>query len=972
MRQTKEFKGIEWYTYVDNIGVALRYVDGVVECEYDSKKTDSRVSDDWIDLINKSNPFGIVSLKSEYTDLFQKIANFPYDMNALQNRQILNGPTIMNKYISYDLNRRKKRKSAGCPQLSIAFERGAFFQALSKDSARGIKDTCKTYQQNYDNTMHDGRSNKAAYLLPNVTRASNDAVRNSKALKYPSDGVYYYCLLNTKDIKSAGEQNMLADNVLMSEETDPIALFNHIKSISESNGRDSIIINGYITNCSKAWHFDDLIELKKRFPHVTSKYYDTYVLLSTCASIPMKYSEQYDIFLSPAETTHFRIEYPEMDILSAMVKEMPITAVRKNPPAKTTVSTNNIKGSVATVTGEAKLYRSLIANSLGLSSYIEISKHENEKLIDYSVISHGHDTSFTRQILEDLHQKFDLELNVPARDTDRKSALKALQKLYPPHELLIECHRSKLNTHILSTNKTDDNIKNIENYLSEIFSLRNYKASNIWNFRLRAAFGNWKGACIEDGVVIDTEVLKHMPPVNYSACITVDFTFKTVKQPKESQFISIDSDLIVPLKSKFENADCLDDIFENEMLIGCLVTEHEPFIKHSKHNVCKVAKLGNHYYYFIFFLPKKTQMYENLKVKSIVNKTCISVIITGSNKTHVNVGCKLANAYGQKNLISDKQSLKDCWGITRDGRKVHAQLIYSDVSILGRSATGQLFDMINSPEVAIGPNGELIAPVDISLHTLNPFTNIKVFDVKIDTLTNINGFDSQNLSRVSHVLRSNNVTAKVLQLLGFHGFHIDFIKPTILPEPKGDAVKYSMGNENSNDNSGYKIDQTASMENSQNLKKEITDQDMKRYIENFTEKYSSKNDYKIVSDTEHQYRSFCDETTNLNKNNRDDGEINDDEDNDDDDCGGDEEKEEGTDDEEEELKCVVNNNYDDYDDDGGGGENEDDGDDDDDNNNGDDDDEENENDDSDNNDVNLPHCSSKKKGKKRKYPFDYY
>jgi hypothetical protein len=294
-----------------------------------------------------------------------------------------------------------------------------------------------------------------------------------------------------------------------------------------------------------------------------------------------------------------------------------------------------------------------------------------------------------------------------------------------------------------------------------IFNSKYYKPPSVWNLRLRAAFGNPKGDCIEDGVVIDAETVKHIPPIMYNACITVEFTFKTVKQPKGSRFITING---------------CDGMLNDELMVGCLITEHAAYVKHSKHTNILRGKIGDHYFYLIIFLPKKTNMYNNLHVRHIYNSNVITVVITGQTSVKVDVGSKVANAFGQKNIISMVHDLRDCCGITRSGRKVHAQIIYSEVSLVGRVISGQLYDMFMSDELAIGDDGTIIAPIDLIIHTLHPYTNVKVFAVKNDTLTNINGFDTQNLCCTSQALRNNDVQNQIFQVLGLHGYDVEFLK----------------------------------------------------------------------------------------------------------------------------------------------------------------------------------------------------
>lgn len=764
VRETKTNKTIEWYTYIDEDGLALSYNNKSVTWTY--KHETHTGTHEWAQLLNKSNPFGTTVLPSEYIKMFDTILKYPYSMNDLKIRQIINGPSIINKYVSHDLNRRRKKKTAGCQKMSKAFESGSLYPALSKKSAYEAEAWDKSYPQVIDNTLHEGRSNKTAHFLLNVTRQSNAAIRNSPALSFSSDSAYYFCMLNTKDFKSAGTNQALADYVIMTEESNQkslyaylLDLYNNYKSTkAPSNEYVAILaINGFLVNIKMHFTLQTLLTVKRQFPHVTTQYHWPYVKFSTRACIPIKYSCEHDAFFSPAETINFNITYPEADMLSITAKELTLDALRKTAPSKSTVSINNIKGSVAMVT--SSLHQQLMENSLGVTCYMNITQDQIDKLIDYAIISTGHDTSdFERDYAELVHE-FNLDadrLRTP-KTTDVKMAMNALYRLYPIDNLSMEYRKSAAGPPFV---RDVADMNAIRDYTTMIFHRDNFKTPNIWNLKLRAAFGNPFGSCIEDGVVVDSEVLKHIPPIHYNACITVEFTYKTVKQPKDARFIPIDE---------------TNGAIKHETLIGCLISEHPAYVKNSKHSKILTSKIGDHYYYLVHFLPKKTNMYANLKIRSICSSNSITIVITGQNCVSFGVGSKVANAFGQKNVVSmATDKLRDtCWGITRDGKKVHAQIVYSEVSLIGRIPSGQLYDMFISDELAIGPNKTIIAPVNLVIHTLHPYTNLKIFDVKVDTLTNINGFDSQNLSNVSTSLRSEKVDARVLQMLGLHGFKID-------------------------------------------------------------------------------------------------------------------------------------------------------------------------------------------------------
>lgn len=766
VRETNERKSIEWFTYVDGEGVALCYSNKTVEWTYKNESRDHLQSREWIDLINRANPF--VKHRhvqpSEYVDVFDKILEYPYDMNDLKNRQFLNGVTIINKYIDYDLAKRKRKKGAGCVKMATAFESGSLYTVLSKKNTYETEEWCKTYPQNYDNTLHEGRSNKTAHFLQNVTRASNEAFRNSKAVEFPTDAFDYFCILNTKELKSAGEQNVLADFVVMTEETDPMEVYAYVARTSTGVG-EHILINGFITDCRSEWTYDDFLAMKRSLPHVTTKFYRPYILLSTKASIPIKYSDTHDAYFSPAETTEYAIRYPEGSMLSLTAKVLDADGLRKTPPAKSTVAVNNIKGSIAMVTSE--LHRALMRQSLGATCYIETDRAKRDAIANVAVLSHDNDTSQFEASRATLYRLVDAARPPPMVDTNVKMAMESLFRLYSKSALLVENHTT-------TTSSPYERVRNRDSeplvcdYLRTVFGETNYKSPDVWNLRLWAVFGNRYGACVEDGVVLDHKTVDMMPPICYNACITVDFTFKTVKEPTGAVF--------VPVRENVGHA-------SDETLIGCLITETEVYVKNSRHCSIVLVKIGNHFYYQLHFLPKKTQTYSDLSVRELRDGKRITVVITGVHYARVGVGTKLANAFGQKNVCSLLDDLSDCWGVTADGRKVHAQIMYSDVSIVGRIASGQLYCMLASPDLAIGPNNEIIAPVDLVIHALHPYTNIKVFDVKVDTLTNINGFDSQALGTFSLALRNETVLDKALQVIGLHGYQVRLVGADVRSPP---------------------------------------------------------------------------------------------------------------------------------------------------------------------------------------------
>jgi hypothetical protein len=217
----------------------------------------------WINHVNDANKFITRFVPShEYTEMFDVILSYRYDINLLANRQIVSGICMKKRYINFNLNQKKKNKTSGCGKLSSAFENGALYMPFCRNNACESSEWWKKYSQSFDNTLHDGRSNKVPYLLTTVNRASNAAVKISNALAFPDDADEFYCMLNTKDLKSAGEQHCLTNLVIMTEETNENKVYDFLKSICVDNKEgDKLILNGFIIDCFYPINIETLIKI---------------------------------------------------------------------------------------------------------------------------------------------------------------------------------------------------------------------------------------------------------------------------------------------------------------------------------------------------------------------------------------------------------------------------------------------------------------------------------------------------------------------------------------------------------------------------------------------------------------------------------------------------------------------------------------------------------------------------------------
>lgn len=769
-------KSINLFTYSDGHSLALKYLNNIVHYEYQAIKYNSitNPSNEWVDLLNKANKYTTEPINAiDYLTLFNLMLSKDYNMNLLAHRQFLSGVQAMKKYINFFLNQKRKKKQCNIT-LSDAFEKGCIFAAFSKPNICETKEQFNHSTKTFNFILHDGKSDKAEQFMATVSRVTNLAIRNSKALMFPSDGLGYLCLLNTKDMKSAGEQHVLVDDVIMSSDTDDILVYQYLKKNyhkSINDGPNIIVLNSNLIHCRiNMASIELLVKLKKQFPHITTKYeYLPYIFISTKNSILMKYSQKYDCYFSPSETTYFQIQPSEYGLLSLSAKLIGQENFRRNQPPKSTVSINNLKGSIATL--QSSFHKVMMENSLGHSVYIEMDDAKRKTILDSAILETNCDTSnFLKIFNTEIEPLLNLSTNkieVAEQDSNdlfeqklRHSAIFLYNEFFP--KLLWKNDLENKNTYLQRFDKSNDFVILIQNYLKLLYSKEKFSALHKSNLTLYCAFGNEEGKTMEDGMVMDGDTMNFLKkyPINYNACITISFCFKNIAQPKQTKFISITGNI-----GNY-----------TDTLVGCLISPNEiQKIKNSTHCFVNCQKIGSHYYYLIHFSPNQHQIYSKLNIRYIINKSKLIFVINGIHQAQIGIGTKFANNSGQKNICSTPSNLKRYWGITRDGRKIFAQILYSEVSILGRTPAGQLMQMLKSPDLALGPNGEIIAPVDLLIHTLHPYTNNKIFDLKVDTLTNINGFDSQNLSNTSSALRDKqSVRPIAINLLNFLGYEIEF------------------------------------------------------------------------------------------------------------------------------------------------------------------------------------------------------
>lgn len=116
------------------------------------------------------------------------------------------------------------------------------------------------------------------------------------------------------------------------------------------------------------------------------------------------------------------------------------------------------------------------------------------------------------------------------------------------------------------------------------------------------------------------------------------------------------------------------------------------------------------------------------------------------------IGVKFANIHGQKGIVQ-VVDLSEYKYYTNDGKCVYPQVLFSPISIIGRTVASQVNSMINA-KMAISESGNVIAPMAINLHSIENCQKAGTSSgiQKLDLMAVENGILCNNLCSVLPIL----------------------------------------------------------------------------------------------------------------------------------------------------------------------------------------------------------------------------
>uniref|UniRef100_A0AAU8GCY0 DNA-directed RNA polymerase n=1 Tax=Faxonius propinquus nudivirus TaxID=3139431 RepID=A0AAU8GCY0_9VIRU len=798
----------------------------------------------WMQFIQQNSPFPEIKFtENDYTKYFDACLQYAPKLDELSNKTCISPSNILNRILNYLINEVKNsnkgtiqtRLTNMSMKLTLIFLNGNMFFVLSSKIDTKILSEYKTIYQ----SVESQKLHLISELNVVVKRSINAKTRNSAALEYPEDGFGFYCPIDTKDIKGAGENMSLAQLVI----SPPAIEFKNLipilnKLCNKNNNGLQIVINSFLTH----YYIDanDLILLKKACPILPLMMYGAYLNVSTIGHVVMKYSDKYNFFVTPYEyrylwTDAFEKYHNHLNY-SPCAMYLP-SFIELAQPAKRVVSHTTIKGRSGIILN--KFNAEIFIHTISASAAAIIHRIDPEdKIVEVSLCENCSDKLKIPIDLNDPHMryyKFAEKENkqIPQNIIDIFEKIKKIDNIYDT----TECYGMSYNEILDNANKTITNILRIidkwqqDNYIliaknestsfknidddsdlillhtqrynilidnnitiknedikyiyankqNPLYVMETTKIKKDYNNKIKinpnqnhpphitvyACYGDFYGGTDEDGVIIDKTLVENGPFKLISTTLSVKFS--EIKKKLKKNKTTSNSCVYIPINS----------ICDTLIMFGLIESPERLSVTKSKNVTVIESKVGNIYRYFISITL--TSIHEKV-VESSFNPNTSNVTIHFRYVCTLGVGIKISNLHGQKGIVCKVEDLSDIIAYKKDGTIVHPQILYSSVSIVGRTTSSQIMSMLNQKDIAFTENGDIIALQGINIHNIEASIKSKKSSIKNDLMTTENGYISNKLPYTNLILQQQGSIVKnkdplhlIQQLLPMHSVVLNML-----------------------------------------------------------------------------------------------------------------------------------------------------------------------------------------------------
>lgn len=294
---------------------------------------------------------------------------------------VLKGNWFLSMTSSFNARNQNKNRVS---QHNVPFKSG------NNMSATDMKNKNSTRFQR----LEGSKQNSSLLSLGQIKRNIQEKIRNSDALKFPSDAIGFLCPVDTKEMKGTGENVFLTRFTYPAREVEPALVLEVLKNSTylyerrnyanclKKKKKDSRLYSLCWNNSLTRFTLlkNDIVPLIEELKHkcVSVSFYEykrsRCLNMYTLGGNLVKYSDLYRMYLSPFEVkTYFKDAFDVLNRqdslpynqMSAFSLYLPAN-VYKALPGKTAVSLVNIKGRCAEL--ECRLMTRLYDNSTGTKS----------------------------------------------------------------------------------------------------------------------------------------------------------------------------------------------------------------------------------------------------------------------------------------------------------------------------------------------------------------------------------------------------------------------------------------------------------------------------------------------------------------------------------------------------------------------------------------------------------------------------
>lgn len=735
----------------------------------DDKKTNMS----WITFYNNINPYKKNCTEQEIIDyLKQYLENGPH-LDDLQNKICLPSPAILHKAIMFFVDRvtDPSHISQTINNIKITMKRGNLYFILTNQT---IYKLSNEYQCIYN--LLEGHKITTPYLYNDVVKRNvSIQTKNCKALEFYQDGKYYIDSIYTKELCGAGEHFKFSMVVFPAMPIKISSFINSIKFLSSKNKPYRVALYNYITDYYLS--LEDIKKIKQKNTFLSFQIFKRNENTWWCCIYNegysvMKYSKKYKIFITPFEYKFiYKDAFDPNDIKYNFCNKtacFPQSFVKTLPP-KLVVSLNNIRGACSVIKDQQIL--DFFINSIGYNNSLihNQSLLTNEAKLKFK----DHETALKVGYLEsDSYLKFAV---LSENNQYPKNLIDFFIKFKNIHKTKIHDDVEEKGFKLSSVLPKKDwniikkNIKNINNYNFPKKYIKlidvDLETSAFNGILLYTVFGDIEGYTNEDGIILDKSFVENGPMNLISMTLNVHI--------KHSKYLNKKSK---PLYGKI-NYKTINQVIGDYMVFGIIQTCDELSFNSSKNVIIRLEKIKNIYNYRISI--ENFSSYPKV-LESYINDTGVLTIHYHHFKK-IGIGSKITNVYGQKGIVSAIKDLSTIKAYDFEGKLVHPQIMFSPISIIGRSVASQVYEMLMTNKVAITESFCLVSPIHYNIHNIESSTKGKLNSPMQDLLTVENGFLANHLANTSQLLNENKekhaqTFDHIIELLKFNKINTTFIR----------------------------------------------------------------------------------------------------------------------------------------------------------------------------------------------------